>query len=152
MTQSTDTIEREPETTTDKTQATETSSGENVPSWSELIGKTGTTVTKGGIVSYIGLSVVLIVGSMMFLPAVSFSGIIAVFLVSILAGLIGKGSFGNASVAGGIVGLIGAVLSGGLTAVITIMPLVVGLIGGMISGIVGTIGGSWIRGKLSRSD
>ena len=83
----------------------------------------------------------------MFLLRVTIGFTVSLFLVTFLAGLVGKSDLVGAGATGLIGGGVASVITAGLAA-LTIMPVLTGAATGLIAGVVGVLLGGFLRNKI----
>lgn len=140
----TEEIDRSVTKDTEDVQTTEET--DEVPSWSEIFGRSSDIGLKKSVGAYSAVAGALFLGSMFLLP-VTIGFTISLFLVTFLTGLVGKSDLVGAGATGLIGGGVTSVITAGLAA-LTIMPVLTGAATGMIAGVVGVLLGGFIRDKI----
>lgn len=132
---------------TEDTENVQAEESDEIPSWSEIFGRSSGIGLKKSVAGYSTVAGALFLGSMFLLP-VTVGFTISLFLVTLLTGLIGKSDVVGAGATGVIGGGIASVVTSGLAA-LTIMPIVTGALAGLVAGVVGVLLGGAIRNKIS---
>lgn len=131
---------------TEDAEEVETEDSDEVPSWSEIFGRSSEVGVKKSVAGYSTVAGALFLGSMFLLP-VTVGFTVSLFLVTFLTGLIGKSDLVGAGATGLIGGGVTSVITAGLAA-LTIMPILTGALTGLVAGVVGVLLGGVVRDKI----